>query len=205
MKLKQLERELSGLEGFEKPSSHREQYTTPPDLAARLLYHASLRGDIGGRRVCDLGSGTGILAIGAALLGASSVTGVEIDPDAIAVAERNAARKGVSLSLIQGDLNDPGLAGRVGPMDTVVMNPPFGAQNPHADRAFINAAIMIAPVTYGIFNRGSLLFLKRFIEGRAEIEGVIQGTLSLKRIFSFHRKDQKEIPVEIVILSRLQP
>jgi len=202
MKLKQLERDLSGLEGFEKPSSHREQYTTPPDLAARLLYHAYMRGDIGGRRVCDLGSGTGILAIGAALLGASSVTGVEIDPDAIAVAARNAARKGVSPVFIQGDINDPGLVDRVGPMDTVVMNPPFGAQNPHADRPFVNAALVIAPVTYGIFNRGSLSFLKGFVEGRAEIEGVIQGTLPLKRQFFFHRRDRKEIPVEIVILRR---
>jgi putative methylase len=66
----------------------------------------------------------------------------------------------------------------------------------------VNAALGIAPVTYGIFNRGSLSFLKRFIEGRAEIEGVIQGTLSLGRIFSFHRRDHKEIPVEIVILRR---
>lgn len=202
MRLKQLERDLSGLEGFEKPSSHREQYITPPDLAARLLYHAYMRGDIGGRHVCDLGSGTGILAIGAALLGASSVTGVEIDHDAIIVASRNAAKKGVSPRFIQGDLNDPGLVGRVGPMDTVIMNPPFGAQNPHADRAFVNAALGIAPVTYAILNTGSIPFLKRFIEGRADIEGIIQATLSLKRIFSFHTRDSKDIPVEIVFIRR---
>jgi putative methylase len=203
MRLKQLERELSGLEGFEDPSPHREQYVTPPDIAARLLYHAYTRGDIEGKRVCDLGSGTGILAIGAALLGASSVTGVEIDSGAIAVATRNAAKKSVSPCFVQGDLEDPSLFLRVGPHDTVVMNPPFGAQNPHADRAFVNAAIAIAPVTYGIFNKGSFPFLARFIEGRAEIEGVIQGILSLKKTFAFHRREKKEIPVEIVIMKRI--
>ncbi len=203
MRLKHLERELSGLEGFEKPSPHREQYTTPPDIAARLLYHAYTRGDIGGKRICDLGSGTGILAIGAALLGASSVTGVEVDAGAIAVASRNAAKMGVSPCFIQGDLEDPDLFLRIGPHDTVVMNPPFGAQNPHADRAFVNAAIGIAPVAYGIFNEGSLPFLAGFIEGRAEIEGVIQAVLALKRTFAFHRKERKEIPVEIIIMRRI--
>jgi len=203
MRLKQLERELSGLEGYKQPLAHREQYVTPPDLAARLLFHAYMRGDIGGRDVCDLGSGTGILAIGAALLGASSVTGVEIDPAAIAIAERNAQKKNVSPRFIQGDLDDPELPARVGEKDTVVMNPPFGAQNPHADRSFVTAAIGIAPVIYGIFNRGTLPFLAEFTGGKAEIEGVIGGTLSLKKTFHFHRKERKEIPVEIIIMRRV--
>ena len=43
-----------------------------------------MKGDIEGKVVCDLGSGTGVLAIGASLLGAASVKGVEIDEKAVA-------------------------------------------------------------------------------------------------------------------------
>ena len=65
MKLKQLEMTLQRLAGFSRPRAALEQYQTPAPLAARLLYHALMKGDIGGKSVCDLGSGTGVLAIGA--------------------------------------------------------------------------------------------------------------------------------------------
>ncbi|MCU0632889.1 MAG: 50S ribosomal protein L11 methyltransferase, partial [Methanolinea sp.] len=134
IRLKRLEMLLSRVRGFPAPSALHEQYLTPPDLAARLLFHAHMRGDIEGRRVCDLGSGTGILAIGAALLGAAEVVGVEFDCEALAVAVENAGILGTSPRFIQGDLRDPDLPSDLGPCDTVVMNPPFGAQNLHADR-----------------------------------------------------------------------
>ncbi|MCQ8893742.1 MAG: METTL5 family protein [Methanolinea sp.] len=202
MRLKQLEMQLAGLETFDEPSPSREQYPTPPDLAARLLYHAFMRGDIEGKSVCDLGSGTGVLAIGAALLGASPVTGVEVDPRAIRIASRNAVRRRVSVRFIEGDLDDPALPSKVGPHDTVVMNPPFGAQNPHADRIFLDKALEIAPVFYSVLNRGSRDFLTRYIQDRAHIVETVQAVLSLKRTFSFHRKDKVDIPVEIVIVRR---
>ncbi|MEI7648496.1 MAG: methyltransferase, partial [Methanomicrobiales archaeon] len=69
MKLKQLEMTLQKAAGYAKPRPSLEQYMTPAPLAARMLYHALMKGDIEGKNVCDLGSGTGVLAIGAALLG----------------------------------------------------------------------------------------------------------------------------------------
>ena len=48
-----------------------------------MLYHALMKGDIEGKTVCDLGCGTGVLAIGAALLGADRVKGVDSDPKAV--------------------------------------------------------------------------------------------------------------------------
>jgi len=53
---------------------------------------ATLRG---GERVLDYGCGSGILAIGAACLGAGEVVGTDIDPQAIAASRDNAARNGV--------------------------------------------------------------------------------------------------------------
>ena len=202
MRLKRLEMLLSSVKGFPSPSARHEQYLTPPDLAARLLFHAHIRGDIAEKRVCDLGCGTGILAIGAALLGAAEVVGVEFDPRALQIASGNGKELGVFPRFIELHLPNPDLASLVGPCDTVVMNPPFGAQEPHADRPFIDAALSIAPVIYGIFNAGSRDFVKAYTEERAKVEEVVGGTLSMKRTFSFHAKDIRETPVEIIVLRR---
>ena len=48
-----------------------------------------------GDRVLDLGCGSGVLSIAAAKLGASDVLGLEIDPTAARVAERNVRENGV--------------------------------------------------------------------------------------------------------------
>ncbi len=202
MKLRTLEIALEGLEGFGRPDPRMEQYVTPAPLAARLLHHAHLLGDIGGKAVCDLGCGTGVLAIGAVLLGAAKVVGVELDPAALAVARRNAARLQAGVTFIQGDIRDPGLVTGLGGFDTAVMNPPFGAQDPHADRPFVDAALALAPVVYGIFNSGSLPFLEAFTAGRASIEFAVAGVLPLKRTLPFHRREVVEIEVEILRLTR---
>jgi putative methylase len=205
MKLKTLEMKLQRLAGFTRPRPLLEQYQTPATLAARLLYDALMSGDIEGKRVCDLGSGTGMLAIGASLLGAESVIGVELDENAIGVAKENAALLEAEVEFIEADMKDGTLAARVGPCDTVVMNPPFGAQKAHADRPFIDLALALAPVTYGIFNSGSLPFVQAYTSGRAEITGIVSGRFPIKRTFSFHTKDVQEIEVEILRLKRLHP
>jgi len=202
MKLNRLERLLETLEGFTDPSPLLEQYRTPASLAARLLYHAALKGDIEGKRVCDLGCGTGILAIGAALLGAREVVAVDIDQSALEIARRNADRARVDILFLQADSRDPPTAGRIGDCDTVVMNPPFGAQQLHADRPFLDASLAIAPVVYGIFNAGSRSFVNGYLAGRGEIDEVIEGQLSIRRTFSFHRDEVREIPVEILVIRK---
>jgi putative methylase len=200
MRLKQLEMALQRLEGFEKPSPSLEQYQTPAPLAARLLFHAHMKGDIEGKTVCDLGCGTGVLAIGASLLGAERVQGIEIDSKAVDIARRNTALLGADVAYVVSDVRDATLPERLGTCDTVIMNPPFGAQKVYADRPFIDCAIAIAPVTYGIFNAGSVQFIEAYTNGRAEIAEKIAGALSIKRTFSFHTKDVQEIEVEVVRL-----
>jgi ribosomal protein L11 methyltransferase len=56
-----------------------------------------------GGSLCDWGAGTGVLAVAAARLGWSPVTAVEVEPDALAVIEANAARNGVSVAAVRGD------------------------------------------------------------------------------------------------------
>ena len=62
----------------------------------------------GGEEVIDVGTGSGILAIGAALLGAGSVLAVDIDPDAVRVARENVEKNRVSsvVSVMKGNLLD---------------------------------------------------------------------------------------------------
>ena len=59
-----------------------------------------------GQTVLDVGTGSGILAITALLLGAQSATGVDIDQLSVKIAGENAALNGVEdkLTLIAGDL-----------------------------------------------------------------------------------------------------
>src|SRR5512137_1537087 len=186
MKLKQLEMTLQRLAGFSRPQAALEQYQTPAPLAARLIYHALMKGDIEGKRVCDLGCGTGVLAIGAALLGADSVVGIDIDEKALAIARENADLLNTDITVLAADLREGGCRERIGTCDTVVMNPPFGAQKAHADRPFIDCALALAPVTYSIFNAGSAQFVKAYTAQRAEITEKVGGAFPIKRTFAFH-------------------
>jgi putative methylase len=202
MKLKRLEMTLQRVAGYSSPHPALEQYQTPAPLAARLLYHALMKGDIEGKVVCDLGSGTGVLAIGAALLGAASVKGVDVDKKAVDIAYANAELLDADVKFIVADVKDQTLPEVLGLCDTVIMNPPFGAQKVHADRPFIDLAISVAPVIYSIFNAGSTQFIKTYTTGRAEIDERVGGLFAMKRTFSFHTQDIQEIGVEILRLKR---
>ncbi len=204
MKLKQLEMTLQKAKGYAKPRPSLEQYMTPAPLAARMLYHALMKGDIDGKTVCDLGSGTGVLAIGAALLGAESVKGVEKDLNAVVVAQENAALFGAEVEFITADVLDKTLMEKIGPCDTVIMNPPFGAQKIHADRPFIDLALTAAPVVYSIFNAGSTQFVKAYIRKRAEVAEQVGSAFAIRRTFAFHTRDVLEFEVEILRLIRKQ-
>jgi len=71
------------------------------------------------RRVLDVGTGTGILGVAAALLGAPCVIGIENDPEALASARHHARLNDVALRLVRGD---GGAALRPGAFDLVLAN-----------------------------------------------------------------------------------
>lgn len=59
--------------------------------------------DLGGKRVLDLGCGSGVLAIGAKLLGAAEVVAIDIDPQSVEVARENFAINRVDVEARLGD------------------------------------------------------------------------------------------------------
>jgi predicted nicotinamide N-methyase len=77
-------------------------------LARYLLDHPAA---VAGREVLDIGSGSGIVAIAAAMAGARRVTAAEIDPFAAAAIALNAPLNGVVVAIETRDLLDRAAAG----------------------------------------------------------------------------------------------
>lgn len=195
-----LAQQLAVVAGFENPRATLEQYRTPPELAARLVHHADLQGDIENRFVVDLGTGTGMLALAAALRGPTGVVGIDIDLDPLRTAQENRRRVGTAadVSWVRADATDAPLD----PSDrtTVVMNPPFGAQddNAHADREFLAAAARLGDVSYSVHNAGSEAFVESFAgDNDGTVTRKFRAELDLPKQFAFHTDDSRTIETEI--------
>jgi putative methylase len=198
LRQRDLEIALQRLRPFEAPDAALEQYSTPAPIAADLLYTAHALGDIEGRAVADLGCGPGTLGIGAALLGAETVIGIDVDEKAIALARSNCAAAGVEMELSVMDVS--AFSAKV---DTVVMNPPFGAQTRHADTPFLLTAMRCAERIYSLHNAGT----ERYLEELAQRSGFgifyrRSYKFELKHQFAFHRKAKKEIEVALLCFQR---
>src|SRR5207247_10052954 len=87
------------------------------------------------------------------------VLGVLTDPESVKGSRRNAERSEVE---VEWDVADVSSVHE--PFDTVLMNPPFGAQTRHADRPFIDAAMDLGKVVYMFLNAPSEPFVERRIE-----------------------------------------
>jgi release factor glutamine methyltransferase len=101
-----------------------------PQEDSRLLVDAMHEtGLIRRRRVLDLCTGSGFVAIAAAEMGCASVTGFDICPNAVRCTRRNAEEAGVAVEVREGSWID---ALECAPFDVVVANPPYVA-TPAAD------------------------------------------------------------------------
>jgi putative methylase len=185
---------LQRLTPMVEPSARLEQYPTPAHVAADIVWEAYGAGDIRGMRVCDLGCGNGILAIGAALMGADEVLAVDVDPRAVDVARLNAENAQVSVEFSTVDVSDLQTA-----VDTVLQNPPFGAQRRHADRTFIRKAVELAPTTYSVHMDGTEEFVTGMVQAlNASCEVVKRYKFEIPYAFDFHRKVRQDISVVLL-------
>jgi putative methylase len=141
-----------------RPKVALEQYAVPADLAAEILFRACYEfGDIERKSVIDLGTGTGRLALGASMLGAEYVVGVELDLLALKTAATNCRRLRLEADWVLAEIDT-----LRGPVDTVVMNPPFGTRRPHADIRFLQTALRIGKVVYSIHKAATRAHLDRW-------------------------------------------
>lgn len=128
----------------------------------------------GGERVLDVGTGSGILGIGAILLGAGEVQGIDIDPTAVKVAKENAQLNGVAdkFKIIVGDLSDKA----TGKYDIIVAN------------IVANAVMMLSETIKNFLKEGGLYITSGIIDTRKdEVVAKLQ-SLGLK-ILKIHEKN----------------
>lgn len=150
MRIRDLEHALQQVKTFESPKAEFEQYPTSPHLATQVIHTIdSSFDDITDKYVLDLGCGTGMLAIAAALMGAACVVGVDIDEEAIAIATENVENMELSdrVEFCTLDVNriDHFVAhNRRFMFDTVIMNPPFGTKRKGVDISFLQAAVQMS-------------------------------------------------------------
>jgi putative methylase len=196
----ELAQQLAVVAGFEDPRVDLEQYRTPPDLAAHLIHTADLQGDVEGRTVVDLGTGTGMLALGAVLRGPRDVVGIDLDPSALRTARENERRVAAAAS-VEWVLADATRVPLCPPDDTtVVMNPPFGAQsdNEHADRRFLATAADVADVSYSVHNAGSESFVESFAtDNGGTVTHAFRAEFDLPRQFDFHERETETVDAEV--------
>lgn len=110
----------------------------PPQEDSRLLVEAMhLSGLIPRRRVLDLCTGSGFVAIAAAEMGCASVTAFDICPHAVRCSQGNAAVAGVAVDVREGSWIG---ALSCEPFDVVVSNPPYVPTPPDDDTEAISSS-----------------------------------------------------------------
>lgn len=197
---RELEGQLAVVAGFENPRASLEQYPTPPALAAHVIHLADLHDDIEGRTVVDLGAGTGMFTLGAALRSPTRVIALELDDQPLSTAVENRRRVGTTTPIhwLQADATQPPLC--LSDPVTVVMNPPFGAQNGQegADRAFLKTAAEIADVSYSVHNTGSQEFIEAFAaDNGGAVTHAFAAEFELHNQFDHQSDDRRDIETEV--------
>lgn len=202
-KKRQLEIALQSIPTFNTPKADSEQYQTPAEIAADLLWNAHSMGDVEGMKVADLACGTGILSMGAALMGASEVVGVDVDPDAVEIARQEASNRGLLevVKFITADISDFHETA-----DTVLQNPPFGAQKAHrkeADRLFMEKSLQVAPVVYSFHLKDTEEFVRNFFQEQGgKITNTFYYRFPIPKIYDFHQKEKVEVDVVVFRVER---
>ena len=197
---RELEGQLAVVAGFEDPQAALEQYPTPPALAAHVIHLADLHDDIEGRTVLDLGTGTGMLTLGAALRGPARVVAVELDggPLSTAVENRRRVATATPIHWLQADATRLPLS--IPEPVTVVMNPPFGAQDGQtgSDRGFLTTVASVASVSYSVHNAGSEEFIEAFAaDNGGEVTHAFSAAFAVDNQFDHHDDDSREIDTEV--------
>jgi len=207
MNKKQLEIILSQLREPPLPKPSLEQYTITGRLAAEILNLAYLHDDIKNKVIFDFGCGSGRLGIGAVMLSAKFVVGIDIDKSMIKTAKENLKRhetyisKKLPVYFVVCDIKN-----WFARADTIIQNPPFGIQTKHADRLFLEAALRCGKRIYSLHRGGyrkTREFLTKFIESKkGKVEKILKFKFSLPYTFKFHKKPKVRYDVDLYIIRK---
>ncbi len=201
---KDLEIILSRAPSFPNPKIELEQYPIESRLAAEILWFAYLRGYIENRCVADYGCGTGILSLGAALLGANQVLCIDIDCETLSIAIHWFKQHGVDdvIDIVCSDVNRVSLRH----IETIVMNPPFGVKRHGADIEFLKSAFRANPyiiISVHKFNEYShRLIIDISKQFGYELELLFIDTMAIPQIYERHVKRIHRFKVGVYVFKR---
>ena len=196
MKQKDLEIILQKVPVYENPNPFIEQYMTPANIAADIIFTAYQFGDIQDKKVVDLGCGTGIFAYGAKLACAKEVVGIDIDERAIKIAKTFSEKNNVNIKFITKAVKDVDIK-----CDTVITNPPFGAQksNRWADRSFIEKGFEISKAIYSLHLSKTIPFIEKLVSSlNGEINYKKNYLFPIKHTFFFHKKKAEDVDITLL-------
>ncbi|MFC1723583.1 METTL5 family protein [Nanoarchaeota archaeon] len=184
---------LSKLKAFVKPNVKLEQYPTDSEIAAGALWNLALLGDIEGKAIADLGCGTGILGIGALMMGAKKVWFVDVDAKVLEVLKENLDDLGIEedYEIFKGKVSDFNEK-----VDVVVQNPPFGTKQEHADKVFLEKAFSIADVVCSFHKTVTRVFVEAISADHGkEITHRWDFSFPLKQTQKFHKSKIRRVEV----------
>ncbi|TNV76546.1 hypothetical protein FGO68_gene7638 [Halteria grandinella] len=207
-KLKSFITFLSQVAQFPDPKIDLEQYMTPPDIAANLfsILHQD-EDSIENKRIADFCSGTGMYSCASTYFNPLSITGFEIDPEAIEVAQENVLSMEIAdrVDFINCDIlkiveNNPKLHGL---FDTVVMNPPFGTKNNEGiDMKLLSAAITCCKgKVFSLHKESTSAYIQKYVKEQhpgLEAELMHKIEFDLPNTYKFHKK--KSATTEVVLV-----
>ena len=200
----ELEIFLEKLKGYPDPKLVFEQYATPARVVANVVWEMVSRGDLPCYSVVDLGCGTGRFSIACALMGAEKVLGVDVDRDAVCLADENSKIAGVERKVkwVVGDIDTVG-----GSFDLAVMNPPFGIKGVEKDRRFVLKGLDLAPVVYSLHLAGEKT--RKFLNGlvnsyNAVVTEILRMEFEIPKTYKFHRKKWHVINVDMFRIQRIE-
>jgi predicted RNA methylase len=209
MKRKELEGYLQNVDVFESPKVKLEQYPTTPHIAACMLHTiCSTYDDLADKCVVDLGVGCGVLSIGATMLGAGYVLGVDIDEDALDICSSNLEDFEINtVDLLATDVRQllsPHNKHLHKIFDTAVMNPPFGTKhNQGIDIDFLKAGLLLSKNAVYSLHKTSTRehILKKASDWGVDVKVIAELRFDLANTLKFHTKKAVDIEVDFIRFS----
>ena len=204
--------ELSNLNVFFLAKVKLEQYPTDSEIAAAVLWTAYMNGDIQDKVIADLGSGTGILGIGALLLGAKFVYFLDIDREVLNVLRENIENynnpqiKRNKYKVVHKTIEEINKEYFMSlHADVVIQNPPFGTKNEHADKRFLEKAFSVAKVVYSMHKFSTKTFVEAIAKDfEFKITHHWRYDFPIKATFEFHQKPVKIVDVGLWRMEKIR-
>lgn len=196
---------LSEIKSFSAPKIDLEQYMTPAELAAAVVHVMEVENnDVSGKKILDLGCGTGMMSAACLIYGAEEVLGIDIDGSLSSIYIENISRvckdrKGKYV-FKKCDITSEKIK-LLPQFDVAVINPPFGTKkNKGIDILFLEKALEKAPTVYSMHKTSTRAYLEKKYIGRISVLSEMR--FEIPRTYSFHRKKSLHVMVDLLRVTR---